>query len=72
MVRALALILGYLTAVVVVGTSTATAELLAGAARRDVTPPTGGALYGYGARGSNVSTGVHDPLFAKATRSWPS
>ena len=23
-------------------------------------------MYGYGARGSNVSAGVHDPIFAKA------
>ena len=42
------------------------AELLAGTARADITPPTGGAMYGYGARGENVSTGVHDALFAKA------
>ena len=32
----------------------------------DVTPPVGGHMYGYGARGSNVSEGVHDPLYAKA------
>ena len=42
------------------------ATLQAGVAKRDVTPPIGGRLYGYGARGDNVSTGVHDPLYAKA------
>ena len=42
------------------------AELLAGTARADVTPPLGGPMYGYGARGTNVSRGVHDPLYAKA------
>jgi hypothetical protein len=41
-------------------------ELRAGAAQADITPPVGGAMYGYGARGANVSTGVHDPLYAKA------
>jgi neutral ceramidase len=41
-------------------------EFKAGVARRDVTPPKGGKLYGYGARGDDVSTGVHDPLYAKA------
>jgi len=44
----------------------AAAELRAGTARVDVTPPVGGPMYGYGARGANVSTGVHDPLYAKA------
>lgn len=44
----------------------AQAELRAGAAHADITPPTGGRMYGYGARGTNVSTGVHDPLYAKA------
>lgn len=42
------------------------AQLQAGVASRDVTPPVGGSLYGYGARGDNVSTGIHDPLLAKA------
>jgi len=42
------------------------AGLQAGVAKRDVTPPIGGRMYGYGARGDNVSTGVHDPLYAKA------
>ena len=35
-------------------------------AKADVTPPPGVRMYGYGARGENVSTGVHDPLYAKA------
>lgn len=42
------------------------AELRAGTARAEVTPPVGGPMYGYGARGTNVSQGVHDPLYAKA------
>ena len=46
--------------------SPATAEIRAGASSIDITPPIGGALYGYGARGTNTSTGVHDPLFARA------
>ncbi|MEM1245214.1 MAG: neutral/alkaline non-lysosomal ceramidase N-terminal domain-containing protein [Acidobacteriota bacterium] len=39
--------------------------LRAGAARVDITPPLGGAMYGYGAR-QGVSAGVHDPLYARA------
>lgn len=41
-------------------------ELRAGVAKSDITPPLGGPMYGYGARGSNVSQDVHDPLYAKA------
>ncbi len=41
-------------------------ELQAGVAKSNITPPLGGSMYGYGARGSNVSAGVHDPIFAKA------
>ena len=44
----------------------AVAEFRAGAAKSDVTPPIGSRMYGYGARGVDVSQGVHDPLFAKA------
>lgn len=44
----------------------AQAELTAGVAKSDITPPTGGSMYGYGARGKNVSQGVHDHLYAKA------
>lgn len=50
----------------VFGCSPAFSELRAGASSADITPPTGGRMYGYGARGVNVSRGVHDPLFAKA------
>ncbi|MEM6704720.1 MAG: hypothetical protein AAF690_18515, partial [Acidobacteriota bacterium] len=39
--------------------------LRAGAARVEITPPLGGAMYGYGAR-QGVSAGVHDPLYARA------
>ncbi|MDX1384004.1 MAG: neutral/alkaline non-lysosomal ceramidase N-terminal domain-containing protein [Thermoanaerobaculia bacterium] len=42
------------------------AELEVGVAKADITPPVGGAMYGYGARGDNVATGVHDRLWAKA------
>ncbi|HVS15634.1 MAG TPA: neutral/alkaline non-lysosomal ceramidase N-terminal domain-containing protein [Thermoanaerobaculia bacterium] len=48
------------------GSSPLLAELRAGTARADITPPLGSQLYGYGARGQAVSTAVHDPLFAKA------
>jgi hypothetical protein len=41
-------------------------ELQVGVARADITPPIGSRMYGYGARGTNVSTGVHDPLYARA------
>lgn len=41
------------------------AELRVGVAKADITPPLGGAMYGYGARGDNVSTGVHDRLWGK-------
>ena len=51
---------------VLLAPAVAAAQLLAGAARVDVTPPPGVRMYGYGARGRNVSTGVHDPLYAKA------
>ncbi len=44
----------------------ARAELLAGSASVDITPPIGGRMYGYGARGTDVSEGVHDSLYAKA------
>lgn len=42
------------------------AQLTAGVAQIDITPPIGGLMYGYGARGTNVSKGVHDRLFAGA------
>lgn len=42
------------------------AEFKAGVAKADITPPIGGEMAGYSARGAAVSTGVHDPLYAKA------
>ena len=57
--------LGILTLGVFTG-AFAHAELRAGVAATDITPPVGSAMYGYGARGANVSEGVHDPLYAKA------
>lgn len=41
-------------------------ELRAGAARVEITPPVGTPLGGYGDRKGAASTGVHDPIFAKA------
>jgi len=41
-------------------------QLTAGVAQVDITPPTGVAMYGYGARGKNVSEGIHDRLYAGA------
>src|SRR5207302_1370572 len=42
------------------------AELQAGAARVDITPPIGFAMWGYGARHDRPSEGVLDPLQARA------
>ncbi len=39
---------------------------MAGAALRDITPPVGTPLAGYGAREGKPSTGVHDPLMVEA------
>src|SRR5713226_170655 len=41
-------------------------DLKAGAAKIDITPPTGYAMWGYGARHDSGSTGVLDPLLARA------
>lgn len=41
----------------------AEAKIQAGIARTEITPPVGGKMWGYAGRG--VSTGIHDPLFAK-------
>jgi hypothetical protein len=46
--------------------SPAFAGLKVGVATADITPPIGGKMGGYGARGDNVSQGVHDPLTARA------
>jgi hypothetical protein len=40
------------------------AQLTAGVVQLDITPKIGGPMYGYSARGANVSQGVHDPLYA--------
>lgn len=55
-----------LSFLVLVSAQQGLAELKAGVAKADITPPIGGMMYGYGARGINVSKGVHDPLYAKA------
>jgi neutral ceramidase len=60
--RALAL----LVAGALVPASVWASELRVGVASVDITPPIGSRMYGYSARGTNVSTGVHDPLYAKA------
>lgn len=54
-----------LSFLILVVTQKGFAELKAGAAKADITPPIGSRMYGYGARGTNVSKGVHDPLYAK-------
>jgi hypothetical protein len=41
-------------------------DLRAGAAKVDITPPTGFAMWGYGARHDAPSVGVLDPLQARA------
>lgn len=46
--------------------SAAAQALDAGAGRVDITPPVGTPLNGYGARMGRESTGVHDPLYARA------
>ncbi len=38
----------------------------AGAAKQDITPPAGTPLGGFGKRHGKPSTGIHDPLFARA------
>ena len=49
------------------GSATAAAqELQAGAAKVEITPPTGYAMWGYGARHDAPSVGVLDPLYARA------
>lgn len=40
--------------------------LRAGAAKADITPPVGFAMWGYGARHDAPSVGIHDPLHARA------
>jgi len=46
--------------------SGADAAIMAGAGKVDITPPLGMPLSGYGNRINEPSTGVHDPVFARA------
>jgi hypothetical protein len=48
------------------GAAAAGEELKAGAAKVDITPPVGFPMWGYGARHDAPSTGVRDPLHARA------
>ena len=48
------------------GGTAAAAELQAGAAKVDVTPPIGYPMWGYGDRHDKLSTGTLDPLYADA------
>ena len=48
------------------GSNLAAQELQAGAAKIDITPPIGYAMWGYGARHDAPSVGVLDPLYARA------
>ena len=48
------------------GKLSAAEELKAGAAKVDITPPTGHAMWGYAARHDSPSVGVLDPLLARA------
>jgi len=52
--------------IVVVGSPASAGELKAGVGRADLTPPVGTPLGGYGDRRGRPSTGVHDPIHAKA------
>ncbi|MBA7504758.1 hypothetical protein ES706_03412 [subsurface metagenome] len=57
---------GLLSALLFVMPQTGFAQLQAGVAQVDITPPIGGLMYGYSARGTNVSEGINDLLYAKA------
>lgn len=46
--------------------ASARADLKAGAAKIDITPPTGHALWGYAARHDQASDGIRDPLRARS------
>ena len=60
------IVIGTVLLLTVVLFSPASAGLKVGVATADITPPIGGKMAGYGARGSAVSQGVHDPLTARA------
>lgn len=53
-------------AVGLTGSALPAQELKAGAAKIDITPPIGYAMWGYGARHDAPSVGVLDPLYARA------
>jgi hypothetical protein len=55
-----------LIALILVVPGAAAQDLRAGAAKVDITPPTGYAMWGYGARHDAPSSGVLDPLYARA------
>jgi len=55
-----------LVAVILAVGSAQRAELEAGAAKADITPPIGFPMWGYAARHDKPSVGVLDPLFARA------
>jgi neutral ceramidase len=57
---------GWALALLLLGRPVQAAELRGGAARVDITPPLGYALWGYAARRDAPSTGVHDRLMARA------
>jgi hypothetical protein len=46
------------------------AEFEAGAAAVDITAPVGTPLAGYGDRWGRPSTGIHDPVYARALYLW--
>lgn len=60
------LIVGLLSILLLVLPQLGFGQLQAGVAQTNVTPPIGGLMYGYSARGKNVSEGVHDSLYARA------
>ena len=51
---------------ILVGTHARAAQLEAGAAKTDITPPVGGPMWGFFDRKTNPSIGVRDPLHARA------
>jgi hypothetical protein len=57
---------GAFLGLLLLGSGVSAQELKAGAARVDITPPTGYAMWGYSARHDAPSTGVLDPLRARA------
>lgn len=66
MTRSLLPVLGILLAALTPSRPAHAGELRAGAAKVDITQPIGTPLGGYGDRKGKPSTGVHDPIMAKA------